>query len=507
MKRFLLLLLCCSFALIADAQLRLAVTGGPHSAGIEENNNIPDWQNKIQPGYSNRTTFHFGFLGDIPLSKRWSVQPAILYTGKGRKFSMIFSEEEYQFTDTMFKGGSFFPNYIEIPVNLTHKIPLGKKTSFFLSAGPYIGFFYNGKSKDETRLYFSNVYKSQEEDIEAGSEKNMVSTLDYGLNFKGGFEFNSFFISGFYSYGLKDFYQADYSGSFKHRVTGASIGIWLNKKDIPVKDKDGDGIPDDRDNCPDQPGTELTGGCPDADGDGIPDREDKCPDIPGTLKYNGCPVPDSDNDGINDEEDKCPTVPGLAKYNGCPVPDTDGDGINDEEDECPAVPGLAKYKGCPIPDTDGDGVNDEEDECPDIPGPASNNGCPEISKEVTEKLEKAAGNIYFRINSAELTVNSYKGLDEVIEVLQKNKDLKLEINGHTDNSGRSEYNKTLSQQRADAVKKYLTEKGISVDRLKSTGYGDERPLVENSNEENRAKNRRVELILRHNFPESRRNTP
>jgi OOP family OmpA-OmpF porin len=50
----------------------------------------------------------------------------------------------------------------------------------------------------------------------------------------------------------------------------------------------------------------------DRDGDGIPDSEDKCPDVPGIAKYGGCPIPDTDKDGINDEEDKCPTVPGIA---------------------------------------------------------------------------------------------------------------------------------------------------------------------------------------------------
>jgi len=75
-------------------------------------------------------------------------------------------------------------------------------------------------------------------------------------------------------------------------------------------------------------------GCPDRDGDGIADIDDKCPDVKGLARYQGCPIPDTDKDGINDEEDKCPTVPGVARYQGCPIPDTDGDGVNDEEDKC-----------------------------------------------------------------------------------------------------------------------------------------------------------------------------
>jgi len=117
----------------------------------------------------------------------------------------------------------------------------------------------------------------------------------------------------------------------------------------------------------------------DRDGDGIIDDEDKCPDVKGLAKYQGCPIPDTDKDGINDEEDKCPTVPGLARYQGCPIPDGDKDGINDEEDKCPTVFGVARYQGCPIPDTDKDGINDEEDKCITIPGRKEHFGCPNIS--------------------------------------------------------------------------------------------------------------------------------
>jgi outer membrane protein OmpA-like peptidoglycan-associated protein len=84
------------------------------------------------------------------------------------------------------------------------------------------------------------------------------------------------------------------------------------------------------------------------------------------------PVKDSDGDGIPDSEDLCPDIPGNASAKGCP--DSDGDGIPDYEDDCPNVSGLAKYKGCP--DSDGDGIPDNKDVCPYEKGPASNNGCP-----------------------------------------------------------------------------------------------------------------------------------
>jgi OmpA-OmpF porin, OOP family len=233
----------------------------------------------------------------------------------------------------------------------------------------------------------------------------------------------------------------------------------------------------------------------DTDGDGIPDNSDKCPTVAGTLKYNGCPVPDTDNDGINDEEDACPSVAGLAKYKGCPVPDTDKDGINDEEDKCPSVPGVARYNGCPVPDTDNDGVNDEEDKCPTIAGTKENNGCPEVKQEVIAKVNYAARNIFFITGSAKLSSKSNKALDEIVSILNDDKNLKLSIEGHTDNVGKADYNQTLSEKRAASVKQYLVAKGIDDARISSIGYGMDKPIADNKTAAGRSKNRRVELKL------------
>ncbi|MGQ0738749.1 MAG: thrombospondin type 3 repeat-containing protein, partial [Bacteroidota bacterium] len=195
-----------------------------------------------------------------------------------------------------------------------------------------------------------------------------------------------------------------------------SIGVAarLGKKKVPVPvilDRDGDGVPDNVDACPDVPGPAATQGCPDRDGDGILDKDDKCPYVKGLVKYQGCPIPDTDKDGINDEEDKCPTVPGLARYQGCPIPDTDKDGFIDEVDKCPTVPGVARYQGCPVPDTDGDGVNDEEDRCPNLPGVRENQGCPVISEEIKKRVSIAAKNILFETGKSKLRTSSFKGLN------------------------------------------------------------------------------------------------
>jgi OOP family OmpA-OmpF porin len=234
---------------------------------------------------------------------------------------------------------------------------------------------------------------------------------------------------------------------------------------------------------------------PDRDGDGIPDSEDECPDVPGLARYKGCPIPDRDGDGINDEEDECPDVPGLARYKGCPIPDRDGDGINDEEDACPDVPGLAKYKGCPPPDRDGDGIPDDEDKCPDLPGTKENMGCPEIKEEIKKTVGFAAKNILFVTASYQLRSTSFKGLNDVVKIMQDNPAMKLAIDGHTDNVGKEDYNQTLSENRANAVKNYFISKGIDESRITAQGHGLTKPIADNKTAAGRQLNRRVEMKL------------
>jgi outer membrane protein OmpA-like peptidoglycan-associated protein len=233
----------------------------------------------------------------------------------------------------------------------------------------------------------------------------------------------------------------------------------------------------------------------DRDLDGIVDAVDQCPDTPGVAKYNGCPVPDTDKDGINDDEDQCVTVPGLAKYRGCPIPDTDSDGINDEEDRCPTVAGVARYQGCPVPDTDGDGVNDEDDKCPTLPGTAANQGCPEIKEEIIERVNYAAQNIFFATGSARLLNTSNKALNEIAKIMKEDTNLKLDIDGHTDNVGSETSNHTLSHNRANSVKAYLVKQGVDESRLVAQGFGESRPIADNKTATGRAKNRRVEMKL------------
>lgn len=115
---------------------------------------------------------------------------------------------------------------------------------------------------------------------------------------------------------------------------------------------------------------------------------------------------------------------------------------------------------------------------------------------IVEKINQAIAleGITFTTSSARLTGESTATLDRVAASLNESPDLSVRIEGHTDNIGLPASNLTLSQQRADAVKTYLVTKGISADRLTATGFGQERPVAENTTSTGRAQNRRIEFV-------------
>jgi len=280
--------------------------------------------------------------------------------------------------------------------------------------------------------------------------------------------------------------------SSAYQSYGLNLGLrWFLH---PPKDKDKDGLPDKWDRCPTDSGLWKFQGCPDMDGDGIPDIDDSCPKVPGLAKFHGCP--DTDGDGIPDNLDACPTQPGPASTHGCP--DRDGDGIPDKDDACPDQPGLAIFHGCP--DTDGDGIPDKDDKCPTEYGPKSNNGCPVPPQVIEGKGARpdVATPILFDLNQSSIHPASYPILMEAIIELNEDETSTIVIDGFTDNTGSVGYNKGLSNRRADAVKNYLKNNGISVKRLKTVGHGLENPIAPNDTPEGRAKNRRVTMTLKHN---------
>lgn len=286
-----------------------------------------------------------------------------------------------------------------------------------------------------------------------------------------------------------DYDKVDYIRKGSHdSYVQHSIGIMFNlgKK----KDSDRDGIPDRKDECPELTGLKAFNGCPDTDSDGIPDKDDQCPNERGLKEFNGCP--DTDGDGVPDKDDQCPNEKGTKALNGCA--DSDGDGIADKDDQCPYEKGPKALNGCP--DTDGDGIVDKDDKCPTVAGIAKNKGCPEIKASEVKALEKAINGIKFKTGKALITNDSRQILNNVVSILKANPAYKLRIEGHTDSQGSDDLNLRLSKQRAKAIKDYFETSDIKPGRLSSTGYGEARPIADNKTAAGRAKNRRVELIIK-----------
>ena len=299
----------------------------------------------------------------------------------------------------------------------------------------------------------------------------------------------------------------------------AMIGIVFEPN---IGDRDGDGIKDDVDKCPDDPedfdGFEDEDGCPDPDNDrdGIPDVDDKCPDIPenknGVEDADGCPeggTNDRDGDGIPDNLDKCPDQPedldGFQDADGCPDPDNDGDGILDVDDLCPNDPedkdGFEDADGCPELDNDHDRIPDKDDKCPNDPetynGYQDADGCPDRGRVVvTETTIEILDVIYFDYNKDTIQSRSFPILDAIAATMQGNPSIQLiEIQGHTDERGDDAYNLELSDRRAKSVMKYLVDKGVDQKRLTAQGYGETQPLDRAHNEKAWSKNRRVAFLI------------
>ena len=256
---------------------------------------------------------------------------------------------------------------------------------------------------------------------------------------------------------------------------------------------------------------------PDRDFDGLVDKYDDCPDDPededGFEDEDGCPDLDNDEDGIKDDADDCPNDPedrdGYEDKDGCPDPDNDRDGIRDKRDSCPDDPedadGWRDDDGCPDPDNDEDGLVDRRDGCPNDPetenGFQDEDGCPDekpAPKPLPKEVEKFTGvieGITFETGKTVIRRSSEPVLYEALGVLQKYGNMRILIEGHTDNKGNDDSNLTLSQGRADSVRMWFVTNGIEPSRLEAMGFGETRARADNATDAGRAENRRVEFKL------------
>jgi OmpA-OmpF porin, OOP family len=308
-------------------------------------------------------------------------------------------------------------------------------------------------------------------------------------------------------------------GAVSSGFEAADVRIFLGFVFEPsIDDRDGDGIADDVDQCPDQPedkdGFQDADGCPDLDNDhdGVPDDQDKCPNTPGPASNHGCPLSgmgDRDGDGILDKYDKCPDQPedkdGFQDADGCPDLDNDHDGIPDAQDKCPNQPedkdGFQDADGCPDLDNDHDGIPDSRDKCPNQPetynGFQDEDGCPDQGRVIVENnniviLDK----VQFATGSAKILTKSNAILDAVAATLKGHPEFKVvEIGGHADERGSNSLNLRLTKARAHSVLEALIARGVDKSRLVSQGYGEYCPLDKEHNPKAWAENRRVEFKI------------
>lgn len=297
-------------------------------------------------------------------------------------------------------------------------------------------------------------------------------------------------------------------------------------------DTDRDGIIDRLDDCQTEMGLKEFNGCPDTDEDGIKDSEDKCPKIPGLAEFDGCP--DTDDDGIQDSEDNCPSEAGPASNFGCPeliklhlvdrmgnivsttVPDDEDNFVFRNLDHEQSY--LFLLEGMDLSKADIQVILRNEDGDHIITATLEESGFyvyrhieseteeldlmeeeePELivlNEEEQEILKKAFDNLEFATAKAIIKPESYESLDELVALLEKKPVWNIRIEGHTDNVGSAANNMLLSKRRAESVKFYLTQRGISEERIQVFFFGQTRPIGDNSTEEGRQMNRRVEMTI------------
>lgn len=194
------------------------------------------------------------------------------------------------------------------------------------------------------------------------------------------------------------------------------------------------------------------------------------------IRYNPNPATDykdSDNDGVGDSTDRCPRQP------------EDQDGFDDDD-------------GCPDNDNDRDGVPDDRDECPDeAEGRAGDgDGCPEGEAYYEGGRIRLKGKILFETGSSRIKPKSMRLVARVAAIMKEHPDIRrVRVEGHTDEVGPAMSNKTLSEHRAESVRKAIISHGVAPGRVTAAGYGESRPIAPNKSAAGRARNRRVEFVL------------
>ena len=229
MKKILLLILPPFILLSANAQKTSAILrAGLNLANVSitESGRIDDAKTL--------TSFQVGIIGDINLADFIALQPGILVTGKGSK------TQSGDASDANYFKATSNPIYIEIPLNLVLKAPVGDDTKFFAGAGPYIGVGIAGKNKTEGKIFGAaftsekNIEWSDDDpstlDYDEGAGFGIMKRFDYGLNGTAGLETKNIVLAVNYGLGLAKLQSGSNSSADdknKHRVLSFTLGIKL----------------------------------------------------------------------------------------------------------------------------------------------------------------------------------------------------------------------------------------------------------------------------------------
>ncbi|MEE9432073.1 MAG: OmpA family protein [Melioribacteraceae bacterium] len=351
----------------------------------------------------------------------------------------------------------------------------------------------------------SNV-KSRFFNYSNGGETNSLGIdIETGLKYKVSDQVSLDFSVG-YNYVLNDNIDAIEIGEHKDFFVTGQVGIsftlWNNV------DSDSDGIPDDKDQCPneaeDMDGFQDEDGCPDYDndGDGILDINDGCQnakeDFDGYKDEDGCPDIDNDGDGILDINDKCPNskedMDGFEDEDGCPEVDNDNDGILDINDSCPNESEVFNgYK--------------DDDGCPDE-APAATYYEEPIRKKVvkrktrtqkntTKKTQDAPaqflvhGESTFLSGSGQIKSSAFSNLNRIVNLMKQDPNARWSIEAHVDRSKTTTEAIRISKSQATAIMNYFISKGLSASNFRAIGKGDSSPVASNNSVYGRMKNRRI----------------
>jgi hypothetical protein len=168
---------------------------------------------------------------------------------------------------------------------------------------------------------------------------------------------------------------------------------------------------------------------------------------------------DRDGDHVSDRRDRCPDDQGTWRNHGCPE--------NDTANNCPAFEGLNTPQD--VKDTDGDGVADFEDACPNVAGPADNHGCPEKNAPKKAVIDLTQAALIWQNTKKHFTEDEYKSLDRFAKILKDYPEKKLLVEAFCSEGKNDD---AITAKRADFVKKYLKNKGITADRINAMGRGD-----------------------------------